>query len=715
MNMKTFFTRAWNGAAVAVMAGAILIALVSAWYSFRVGGWRELTIGSLAFLMIGLLVGALVPLGLRLLNRLPAAYLWALACLFGGSMVHVMTTNAANGVLVVVFGMAVALSLTGAGLAAKRRVIGMIGLTLGIALLIAGAIYLHVEGFSEPAFDEARWQPSDFAAPLTLPNPSQPGTFAVKTLCYGSGTDRHRLEYGRDAAIRTQPVDGSALVQSWSGLRTKFWGFGPDKMPLNARVWYPDGEGAFPLALIVHGDARMEAFSDTGYAYLGELLASHGIIAVSVDENFLNYSVFADLLFFNALIEENDARGWLLLEHLRNWREWNQTPGNLFYQKTDMERIALIGHSRGGQAVSIAAAFNRLPCNPDHCQMRFNYQFGIRSIIAIAPVDWQYLPTGKPVPLENLNYLTLQGSHDMDVTSFAGARQYDRVAFTDGNFWLKSAVYIANANHGQFNSAWGRRSDQREPVNALYDLKQLLPASKQQQIASVYISAFLEETLLERDEYRPLFRDARAGAEWLPRTAYLTQYADSAMQPLANYDEDIDAQTATLPGGMLTAEGLADWHETRVALKDDERETNAVVLGWDTAAPPASYTLTLPERGCRATLKSALMFALAAANEQTEPVDWTVSVADKAGNIASLPISRYAPLFPQIQAQLTKARFMSALPLSEPIFQTYTFPFDAFIARNPLFDPTQLAQVCFTFDRTPAGEILLDDVAIGQP
>ena len=50
----------------------------------------------------------------------------------------------------------------------------------------------------------------------------------------------------------------------------------------------PEGEGPFPLTLIVHGNHNMIDYSDDGYGYLGSLLASRRIIAVSVDENFLN-------------------------------------------------------------------------------------------------------------------------------------------------------------------------------------------------------------------------------------------------------------------------------------------------------------------------------------------------------------------------------------------------------------------------------------------
>ena len=38
---------------------------------------------------------------------------------------------------------------------------------------------------------------------------------------------------------------------------------------VNARVWYPDGPGPFPLALIVHGNHKMAEFSDPGYAISG--------------------------------------------------------------------------------------------------------------------------------------------------------------------------------------------------------------------------------------------------------------------------------------------------------------------------------------------------------------------------------------------------------------------------------------------------------------
>jgi hypothetical protein len=95
-------------------------------------------------------------------------------------------------------------------------------------------------------------------------------------------------------------------------------------------------------------------------------MASRGYIFLSVDENFLNFS-FADFInpISPSIGRENDARGWMLLEHLKLFRQWNNDPDSRFNGKVDMKNIALMGHSRGGEAVAVAAAFNPLMHYPD--------------------------------------------------------------------------------------------------------------------------------------------------------------------------------------------------------------------------------------------------------------------------------------------------------------------------------------------------------------
>ncbi|MHC4324960.1 MAG: hypothetical protein ACYSUX_11885, partial [Planctomycetota bacterium] len=123
--------------------------------------------------------------------------------------------------------------------------------------------------------------------PVKAPNPSVDGPYSFRTYFYGSGNDKHRKEYGKDVDFKTESVDANPFVEHYD-IMPRYWGFGFDKLPLNGRIWFPEGPGPFPLILIVHGNHNMKDFSDPGYEYLGKLLASRGFIAVSVDENFLN-------------------------------------------------------------------------------------------------------------------------------------------------------------------------------------------------------------------------------------------------------------------------------------------------------------------------------------------------------------------------------------------------------------------------------------------
>src|SRR5213082_1762066 len=47
---------------------------------------------------------------------------------------------------------------------------------------------------------------------IAAPNPRLPGSFRVKTMYYGSGTDKNRPEYKDSVTLKTPSVDGSAFV-----------------------------------------------------------------------------------------------------------------------------------------------------------------------------------------------------------------------------------------------------------------------------------------------------------------------------------------------------------------------------------------------------------------------------------------------------------------------------------------------------------------------
>ena len=725
------YSLGWRGAALGVLVVACVFLVVHVGIVIA-SPFPNLAgvIYPLALLASAALMGGVLLAVVSVLRRVPGFYLWT-AVGFAWVLFVVPLGLGKTGVAATIFVIVAAASLAGGGLAVllqrrvpaggawRQRALAASSLLLGCALFALGGWWLLWEGPQAPP-GQVPPGPAPGAREAmpasTLTDPSRPGPHRVRTLYYGSGLDRHRPEFGQAVDIRTKSVDASLLIGGWDGVvgwaRTRYWGFDVHSLPLQARVSYPEGKGPFPLVLIVHGNHMAEEYSEAGYDYLGRLLASRGYIVASVDQNFLNFSLVDLVRSEIGLSNEHRARGWLLLEHLRLWREWNGQAGNPFGGMVDLERIALIGHSLGGEAVAVAAALNRLEVLPDDARIGLSHGFGIRSVVALAPAEGGYLPGGNPASLENVNYLTLQGSHDLPVPRFDGAMQFERVRFTDGGDWFKATVYIDRANHGQFNAIWGR-DDSLGLGHMFLNLRPLLTGQEQQRIAQVYVSAFLDATLAGAEGYRSVFRDQRAARAWLPDVFLLQQYQDASTRLVSTFEEDIDATTTTLPGGRITAQNLGEWREGPVPLKWGWLGTRALFLGWDshTAKGAAKYLITLPEAGLGLGHKPVLTFRLANATRgDLTPLDLTIELIDAAGRTARQPLSHVSLLPPQLAAETLKARFLSNSPRSEPVFRDFEFPLADFAASDGEFQPTRLRTVAFVFDRTPSGKVILDDV-----
>jgi hypothetical protein len=639
-------------------------------------------------------------------------------------------------------------------LSKSKKVITGLGIIIGFGGFIAVGVLYNQDGFDVDPNTNAALSSDSNIQQIKAISPSQKGPYTVKTLTYGSGKDLHRPEYATEVDIKTDPVNGLAFIDNWKGFggwwREKYFGFDSRSLPINARVWYPEGEGPFPLALIVHGNHDMQDYSDPGYEYLGELLASKGIILASVDENFINGS-WSNV--FGALDKENDARGWLLLEHLKVWHKWNKKEDNLFYKKIDTSNLALIGHSRGGEAVAHAAMFNKLSFYPDDATVKFDYNYNIKSILAIAPVDGQYEPGESRTKIEDVNYFVIHGAQDADVSSFMGSQQYERITFKDSLYHFKSGLYVYGANHGQFNTSWGN-NDTGNPFLGLLNLKQLISAENQIKIAEVYISSFLDITLKNKNEYLPLFVDARTGKGWLPETIYLNQFEDSNLKTVANFDEDFDVSTTTYDGGKVNTKNLSVWREQEIKLKWQKKGSRALFVGWNydienkkksiESVPDsliASYTINLSSIAIDSS--SVLVFSMAeskeSANPKSEgkwikndskmkkedtekkeekedeeeakkPIDFTIQLSDSSGQKVSFPLSKFSPLQREIEVIIMKTGFLKDDKQSEKVFQTFYFPTKDFQKINPNFNLSNIRNIKFIFDKNESGVVAIDNI-----
>ncbi|MFC5649198.1 alpha/beta hydrolase [Paenibacillus solisilvae] len=559
--------------------------------------------------------------------------------------------------------------------------------------------------------DEAE---EDGTAALQSANPSVPGSFQYRSFTYSSGQDRHRDEFGKGTDLVSSTVNASAYIKKWPWLRSFFWGFDQTELPLNGRVWMPEGEGPFPLVLIVHGNHLMEQFSDEGYGYLGELLASRGFIAVSVDENFLNYSVWASIPN-----QDMKVRAWILLKHLQQIDTFSKQGGNPFSGQVDMKNVALIGHSRGGQAVAMAADSSKWFSDDKSLKGIESYRIG--AVIGIAPTDKAV--DKRSASLTDTSYMTLQGASDGDVDTFNGERQYIRTTITPGSEAFKTSLYIGEANHSRFNTSWGTMDDSL-PGGLLLNRRDMIAANDQRQIAKVYISAFLESALHGSEEYKELFRDYRTGSAWLPDATYINRYEDGSFRELARFDDDYSKQTYR-NGVTAKAEDLV-WSEQTAEDRDHNgKGTRGAVLEWK--ANGGRFTMKLPEslnETLRADESANLAFSmtnlerdLKLSNEVPAP-SISIELQSRNGAVAMLPLDSFMTaielpkttftIFPWLEKEIKDGKYKEP---SEPVFQFYQLPLERFREVNPQFNPEQLSQITFQFRDGP-GKIMLDDIGI---
>ncbi|AIQ50407.1 hypothetical protein R70331_01870 [Paenibacillus sp. FSL R7-0331] len=675
--------------------------------------------GTLVLALAGNLLALLLALtGLRFPKLFAGTFLSSFAAVllilyFGGLAIEAAAVIAAIAALI---GAAAGIS---AGLLRSRRTVP--GIVLAAVILLV-PLPLYGAGLKEPAEDSITAAAGD-VTPIDAADPAAPGIYSFTHFTYGSGKDLHRSGYGAEVPLTSGSADASSYIKSWPKLRTIFWGFDYTALPLNAQVWMPEGEGPFPLVLMVHGNHMMEDYSEEGYAYLGELLASRGFTAVSLDENFLNYSAWSG-------IPDNDfkVRTWMILKHLEQIGDYAEQPGNPFYQKVDYTKTALLGHSRGGQAVAMAADASRW--FKDDPVLAVTDQFTISSVIALAPTDKAI--DDQQARLKDVSYLTLQGARDGDVHDFYGDRQYIRSSYSSGSPAFKSSLYIADANHSQFNTDWGLY-DQTLPAGLFLSRAQIMDGEQQRQIAKAYVSAFLETTLHGQSVYRDLFRDYRSGLQWLPDTAYYSRFQSGDYIPVANFDEDRNKNTAA--GGTASVDGLSWTEETAKDRESKSKATYGLVLAHDAGAEEAgSYSISLKDSVVSELAGSGaggLTFSMANRNgdnpaeEDAEPLiaeaaapapDVEVELTDSNDVSARLPLDEVMDILPLPQTEFTLSPWLEGRisdgkygDLSEAVFQTYELPFESFLTEEPSLNTEELTEITF-YLQEEGDRIMLDDI-----
>ncbi|NLI61029.1 MAG: alpha/beta hydrolase [Clostridiales bacterium] len=583
-------------------------------------------------------------------------------------------------------------------------------LALVLPMLIIVLIY-RIPFFKEseiPAFSDVYAETT--VTPILDESPAKAGDFSVNYFTYGSGRDKHRKEYGDKVTLISKTADASSYIDKWPRSRELFWGFNEKELPLNGRVWLPHGDGPFPIVLITHGNHKMEYFSDAGYGYLGELLASRGFITISLDQNFLNYSNWSGIPK-----KDMELRAWIILHHLLQVDEFSNTPGTPFYQKVDFERVALIGHSRGGLASTMAVDYKKWFA--DDPSLEGVEKFQIQSVIGLATTD---KAVDDKIPhLWETNYLVIHGAQDADVNSFRGDRQYERASFSSDSKKFKASLYLAEANHSYFNTDWGKK-DLSLPGGLFLNHRDTMDSKEQREITKVYVSAFLETTLLGNNRYEKLFHNYQYGLQWLPETLSFSRYQNGMFKPMDNFNASSD-RSVLKNGIRAEAEEFTLWEiEKAKDRRGNNKGNSGTILQWDREA---SYSIFLSDSYINRLAQGPDSFILSIAN-MARDLDTEISLSpqvevefkNKIGESIQVPLDEYMPVPAEIKVQYTKIPWFDKTMKGdkyqeeqEPVFHMYEIKLDRIKSLNYNMSFENISEIILHFSNGP-GKVMIDDI-----
>jgi hypothetical protein len=496
-------------------------------------------------------------------------------------------------------------------------------------------------------------------------------------------------------------LTGRINISVFANLGSAPWPFFNTNVPLNGHICIPHGRGPFPLAVFAHGNHDPLVNSTPGYLYLCQLLASHGIIAATIDVNFLNGFNFG----------ENDARAIVHLEHIKQFRTWNGTAAHPLHGKVDLNRILIAGHSRGGEGVGHASFFNRLasikpdafsPVVPlDGSAGLGPYRFGLTAVAAIAPTDRQYQPLSGPTVVPDRYYL-IHGSRDGDVSTFEGYNTYNRAhavdlanpTVSDGK--LKALLWVYGANHNQFNSTW---PSETAPGFAM-------PRASQEQIAKVHFGALTRALLLDQSEYLDVLRDHGVATAWVPAGAeFVSQYQDLERVFVEHNQEGLAAPQISSPvQGTVAADMVAAARQLKDLVNSFAPQTT-ITLRLEWSVPGARLLLnvdpsTLPAERYK-TLTLRVGQSTEAKNAANRDQDFTLEVSSGSRTAAIPASSLHRLLYPDVVFGAGKI-----------VMQTLRLPVHRLVESG--LDPSDLRSIALVFDRRSSGVVYVGDLQVSN-
>jgi dienelactone hydrolase len=460
----------------------------------------------------------------------------------------------------------------------------------------------------------------------------------------------------------------------------------------SAGVDRPVAAGMWPLVFIIHGNHAPGVDSFLGFEYLARHLAVQGFIAVSVNEELLNGPFYPTII----------TRATVLNVHINRWI-WKATNDPRFMGHVDLSRIALIGHSRGGEAVVHAASGAPLGAT-------------IRTVVSLSPTDFTGAVPSQP-------YLMMYGSVDADLIAAFGFRLYDRAAGP------KAQVFVYGGTHNDICDHADWLPETAEPAPS-----RVLPGASLRAAVRGYVAAFLQWQMRNRVE-AAFFFDTRNRPRSLPASVTTvkswepagTSFLDRFANPPIAITDSMRSVTA-IPAGAFVPMSEQSLRYSfsfppsslTCATPFVQQDTEGAQLGW---LAGAAYIINLSGLNVSTfrvvTVRVGQAFAGPMPADPRNPLNttkrirfWLVDSAGKSASVMAGSFFQTVP-YPYVRNDIpipSRSPFTAAFAVAntKAAFTTLRIPLWAFNVAEPSLDLTNLAS--FRLEFLDTGLVILDDI-----
>ena len=491
----------------------------------------------------------------------------------------------------------------------------------------------------------------------------------------------------------------------------------------------PEGRDKYPLAVLVHGNAWEYDYNGTplkvdkdyqsfrGYRYLQEDLAKKGIISVSIDTGLTNLT---------GLDHQIETRALMITEALKLLRSKTKNSKDAFHDRIDFDKVAMMGHSRGGDAVVRFAKMNKaVTITPgDDSKLKVV----IKTICLLASTDLtggQVTASRTALDATDVDFLSVvYGALDGDVSGLGGSlshggnpfRHYDRAKCQ------KALVFVERCCHNSFNSVWHSAGVEAGVVAAdkAGTPARLVSEATHQNIIKEYVGDQFESRLKSVTAARTtavarLFSGATASATGLT-TSILWSFGPS-LDIVENFESTTTNPTGaatTLRGGIARADFGATVKTLPPTSKDNALQQTKVAHG-DKGSGTTLFGVEVALGSGHRNLSAFSLLAIdigrffdttSAATITGSLPNFSVILIDAAGATASATASQFTPAYvpPFFHQQQTSAT--TSTNATGHHLQTLSVPMSTFTGINKNDVATIKIEIL------GAGHIFIDDIKL---